>query len=225
MNDLLSFLDQGAGYQKNACNVKSNSDTIEISTPRDRQKRKNMEASNIEKKAFERLNEFLLKEDIWISVICVGGFVLNHYGVRTTHDIDVFYQTSAKLEQLIKKVGDELEINTEEELWNSVQNMNKKPPDEICTVVYEYSNLKVLIPPLDYVAGMKLESARERDIDDVASIIKLLKIETPAELQKKIEGYGFTIFDESLLLEAFGIAYVMEWLEKYYTDNEDSLFS
>ena len=61
MNDLLSFLDQGAGYQKNACNVKSNSDTIEISTPRDRQKRKNMEASNIEKKAFERLNEFLLK--------------------------------------------------------------------------------------------------------------------------------------------------------------------
>lgn len=186
-----------------------------------------METSSVEKKAFERLNELLEKEDIWISVICVGGFVLNHYGVRTTHDIDGFYQTSARIEDLIKKVGDELGINTEEELWlnNSVQNMNRKPPDKICTVVYEYSNLKVLIPPLDYVAGMKLESARERDIDDVASIIKLLKIEKPVELRKKIERYGFAVFDESLLLEAFGIAYGMEWLEKYYTDNEDSMYS
>lgn len=153
--------------------------------------------------------------------------MLNHYGVRTTHDIDGFYQTSVKLEQLIKKVGDELGINTEKELWlnNSVQNMNRKPPDEICTVVYEYSNLKVLISPLDYVAGMKLESARERDIEDVASIIKLLKIEDPVELRERIEGCDFTVYDESLLLEALGLAYGMEWLEKYYTDNEDSLFS
>ena len=35
--------------------------------------------------------------------------------------------------------------------------------------------------------------------------------------------FEFGYIDESLILETFGEAYGMEWLEKYYTDNEFEL--
>lgn len=34
------------------------------------------------------------------------------------------------------------------------------------------SRKTALMPPLEYIAGMKLQSGREKDIDDVALIIK-----------------------------------------------------
>lgn len=109
------------------------------------------------------------------------------------------------------------------ELNNSVQNMNVKPPENICKPLYEFSNLKVLAPPLDYIAGMKLVSAREQDIQDVAFILQKLKITSPDAFRKTLSEYGFSSIDESLLLESFGLAYGMEWLEKYYIDHEEEI--
>ena len=119
-------------------------------------------------------------------------------------------------------MGDVFGINTENELWlnNSVQNMNVSPPENLCEILFNASNLKVLIPPLDYIAGMKLMSARDQDVKDVSAIIQNQKIASPEVLSKSLRKYGFHSVDESLLLEAFGEAYGMDWLERYYVENE-----
>lgn len=178
-----------------------------------------------EYKVFESLNKKLSSENIYLSIICVGGFVLSHYGMRATQDIDGFYETSKKVDALIKSVGEEFDLNTNDEIWlnNSVQNMNDKPPEAICDILYEFSNLTILTPPLDYIAGMKLVSARGQDIEDVAEIIRKQKIPNPEELEEKLKDYGFDSIDESLILEAFGLAYGFEWLEKYYIANEERI--
>ena len=173
--------------------------------------------------AFRELNYRLQIENISLTVIVAGGYVLNHYGMRSTHDVDGFYHETKKVTKIIEEVGNQLGMNTEDELWlnNSVQNMNAWPPENICQPIYELSNLRVLMPPLDYIAGMKLMSAREQDILDVAGIIKREGITDPHAFLLKMEEYGFSGIDESVLLEAFGTAYGMDWLERYYIDNEE----
>lgn len=181
-----------------------------------------MDVLNREKDIFDELNRRLQEKGVDLTVICVGGFVLSHYGLRTTHDIDGFFQASHEVTDIIKEVGDAFGVNTENDLWlnNSVQNMNAPPPEELCEILYKASNLKVLIPPLNYIAGMKLMSARDQDIKDVSAIIRKQKIASPEILSKSLREYGFGTVDESLLLEAFGEAYGMDWLERYYIENE-----
>ncbi|HHW95575.1 MAG TPA: potassium transporter peripheral membrane component [Mogibacterium sp.] len=177
------------------------------------------------KEAFNELNKKLEKEGVTLTVICVGGFVLSQYGLRTTKDIDGFFKSTAEIDKAIKTVGDKLGLNTEDELWlnNSVQNLNRSPAEDICDVLYDFSNLKVLMPPLEYIAGMKLKSARGQDIKDVADIIKLLKADDPLSFIENLQTLGFFEIDISLVLEAFGTAYGMSWLEKYYIDNEKAI--
>ena len=174
---------------------------------------------------FEEFNARLRKAGLHLEVICVGGFVLSYYGMRATQDVDGFYKTNDTIEQIIREVGEHFGINNEEESWlnNSVQNLNAGPPESVCEVLYEYSNLKVMIPPLDYVAGMKLVSAREQDLKDVAAIIKRQQIEDPEILRSKLKEYGLAGIDEGLLLEAFGEAYGMQWLEDYYVAHEEEI--
>lgn len=169
---------------------------------------------------FKILNQKLKEKSLNLVLICVGGFVLNHYSIRATMDIDSFYTASKEIEDIILFMGEEYDLNPEGERWlnNSVQNLNKRPPEEICDVLYEFSNLKVMIPPLEYIACMKLQSAREQDIMDVASIIHRCDIKMPEDMESILNKYGIGDIDESVLLEAFGEAYGIEWLEKYYVD-------
>lgn len=178
-----------------------------------------------EEKIFQELNTRLAQEDMQVSIICVGGFVLSHYGMRATHDIDAFFQETDRLRAIIEEVGDKFGINKADELWlnNAVKNLNAQPPEYICDVLYQFSNLRVLVPPLDYIAGMKLCSGREQDIQDVADIIKREGLQSPAKFLEKMSSYGFLMIDESVLLEAFGRAYGMNWLGKYYLEHEEEI--
>ena len=180
-----------------------------------------------EKLLFEELNEKLQQKRLDLTLICVGGFVLDYYGIRGTMDIDAFYDESQPIHDLIYEIGKAHNLNTPEELWinNSVQNLNTKPPEEICKTIYEFSNLKVLIPPLDYVAGMKLISGRENDIEDVAQIIKHLNINDIYEFKRKLKSYEFGDADDALIIESFGIAYGMKWLTDYYIKNEQEVIN
>ena len=184
-----------------------------------------MNISENENEIFSELNNRLAENNFHLVVICAGGFVLSHYGMRATQDIDGFFKTNQRINQIIRSVGDYFGINTEDELWlnNSVQNLNAWPPDEICTLLYSFSNLKVLIPPLEYIAGMKLISAREQDVQDVGKILRKTGIDSPEVFLKIVESYGFSHIDESVLLEAFGLAYGMEWLENYYLTHEEEI--
>lgn len=42
------------------------------------------------KPVFKALNEELLTENIKLEIICVGGYVLEYYGIRGTRDVDAF---------------------------------------------------------------------------------------------------------------------------------------
>lgn len=177
--------------------------------------------------AFKLLNERLKEDGESLHVTCAGGFVLSHYGLRITKDVDGFFNANRKIEAAIKDVGDMLGINEEDELWlnNSVQNLNAVPREDLCATLYDFSNLKVIMPPLEYMAGMKLTSARGQDIKDVAAIIKMLDTEDPLKFADDLKSLGFFKIDESLILEAFGEAYGMEWLEKFFTEHEADILA
>lgn len=78
------------------------------------------------------------------------------------------------------------------------------------------------IPSLDYILGMKLESARSRDIEDAGSIILSERYEDILETAKMLEDLGFQI-DFSLLMDAFEIAYGLEWLAEYLEEHIDEI--
>ncbi len=175
---------------------------------------------------FKTLNNELKESGICLEIICVGGFVLNHYGLKQTLDVDGFYKRTREIDEIINRVGDKFGINTDDEPWlnNSVQSMNEMPAKSICDTLYEFSNLTVLMPPLEYIAGMKLQSGREKDISDVSLIIRKEESKDPIEFIETLRRkYGFENIDISLLLTAYGNAYGFEWLEKYYQKHESEL--
>ena len=173
---------------------------------------------------FKRLNEELSQIGQLLELVCAGGYVLQRHGYRTTLDVDAFYKSNEKIDEIIKKVGDEFGINKEYELWlnNSICNINPEPPDKYCVPVYQYSNLLVKEVSIKYLIGMKLFSQRLQDIKDVSIIIRRNNNEQPFELMKELNGMKFNI-DISLLLEAYEMAYGMEWLSNFYISNSEEL--
>jgi hypothetical protein len=179
---------------------------------------------NEKKVLFQALSDELATENISLTIICVGGFVLDYYGIRATQDVDAFFQTNEKIYRIIKKVGDVYHANPADELWlnNHVISMNPTPPESICQVIYQFSNLTVKIVPPEYVIGMKLKSQRLQDFKDVASLIKLLDIKSPFELMSILRSYHFNT-DISLVLEGFSEAYGMDWLENFVIEHDKEL--
>lgn len=177
------------------------------------------------KPAFEALNEQLSQSNINTTLICVGGYVLEYHGLRATQDIDAFYEETQALRQIIQQVGDQFNLNTKEELWinNSVSNLNQQPPLNICQTLYSFSNLTVLIAPIEYVLGMKMFSGREQDLQDIGEIIKYKQLTSPFDLFEQLKKLGFNTLDFSILLEGFSYAYGMEWLEKFFESNQNEI--
>lgn len=175
-------------------------------------------------KLFRDLNEELVKSGLTLDLVCVGGFVLEYHNMRSTGDIDAFYQESSDLIECIENVGRENGISDSEERWlnNSVSNLNRKPPKSVCQEILSYSNLSVTIPSLTYILGMKLESARRRDLEDAGAIIRFERFEDILETAKTLEDLGFET-DFSVLMEAFEVAYDVEWLTEYLEDHIEEI--
>ena len=173
---------------------------------------------------FKRLAEELSKIKQSLVLVCAGGYVMQRHGYRTTLDVDAFYESNALINNIIKKVGDEFNINKEDELWlnNSISNLNPEPPDEYCEIAYKFDNLTIKEVSILYLTGMKLYSQREQDLRDVASILRQDNNNRPFELLSKLKNMKFDI-DISLLLEAFEIAHGMDWLDDFYTNNSEEL--
>ena len=173
---------------------------------------------------FEMLNNELSKINQPLELICVGGYVMQMLGHRATVDVDAFFESNTAIDEIICKVGDAFRINRPDELWlnNSVWNKNPKPPTSHCELVYKYPFLTVIKVNVPYLIGMKLESGREQDLMDVATILASDKNENPLALLTKLVDMGFDI-DISVLLETYGQAYDMDWLMKFYINNEERL--
>ena len=173
---------------------------------------------------FKMLNDELNKINESLELICAGGYVMQLNGFRGTADIDAFYKSNAVIESIIRRVGDEFGINKPDESWlnNSISNMNPEPPDIYCELVHQLSNLTVKAVEMTYLIGMKLVSARGQDLIDLADIIRGYKDLQPFELLSKLAGMKFDI-DISILLDAFEGARGMDWLDKFYRENEAEL--
>ena len=44
------------------------------------------------KPVFEALNQELSQKKLSLTIICVGGYVLEYHGLRATQDVDAFYE-------------------------------------------------------------------------------------------------------------------------------------
>lgn len=165
---------------------------------------------------FEELNKELNKENLELILICAGGFTLEINGIRGTVDVDAFFDSKQKIEEIIYKVGEKYNLNMEGELWlnNSIANLNKWPPKEVIEGVYEFSNLVVDSVELEYLLGMKHESMRERDLLDIVEIIKKLNVEDPIPLYKYLKKHNFSI-EKDDLVSYFAIAKGEEWYREY----------
>lgn len=175
--------------------------------------------------AFELLNEELAKEGLNLALICVGGYILEQHGFRTTQDIDAFYNETPKVKEVIYRVGQQLGLNTSEDvgLNNSVANLNPQPPFDFCEVLCSFENLTIYTVSLDYLLGMKLTSAREQDLIDVGEIIRYRGISSPITLYKFLKKNGFKTVDFAYILEGFSLAYGMDWLRDYFERNQEEL--
>ena len=116
-------------------------------------------------------------------------------------------------------------VHPQKLLWlnNNFANMNNAPPENICEMLYQFSNLIVYVAPIRYVLGMKLESGREQDLKDIGLIIQHEDFKDPFELFDQLQQQGFSRIDFSMLLEGFSYAYGMDWLEKFYKEHEKQL--
>ena len=173
----------------------------------------------------KELGNELKKQNLRLTMTCVGGFVMEQAGIRVTHDIDAFYEDTPQIRIIVKQIGRRHGIPDGEEAWlnNSVQNLNEKPPNDICDTFLTTENMTVLTAPLDYVMGMKFRSGRGSDITDAGLIIKHENITSMDELENTLDRYGFRGLDESALLEAMGLANGWDWLESYYRKNEQRI--
>ncbi len=93
------------------------------------------------KPVFEALNQELAQANLTLTIICVGGYVLEHHGLRATQDVDAVYQENQKINEIIARVGRQFNLNTHEELWlnNNVASMNSQPPIDLCETLYTFS--------------------------------------------------------------------------------------
>ena len=79
-----------------------------------------------------------------------------------------------------------------------------------------------MMEDVTYLIGMKLQSGRERDLRDVADIIKKLNNQKPFMLISQLNELTFNP-DISDLLDAYGTAYGIEWLEDFYAEHQQEL--
>jgi len=189
-----------------------------------RQIRENLDSTIDFEPVFKLMNEELSRVGQTLLLICAGGYVMQLNGYRGTLDVDAFYESSSTVEAIIRKVGDMFGINKPDELWlnNSIANMNPRPSDEHCELVYHFSNLIVKAVSIIYLMGMKLASGREQDLIDVGDILKKNRNEKPFELLSELVGMKFDI-DISGLLDAYEKAHGMDWLDEFYVNNQDYL--
>ncbi|MBT1018682.1 hypothetical protein KJY77_06010 [Canibacter sp. lx-72] len=177
------------------------------------------------KPVFEVLNQELSQANLRLTIICVGGYVLEHHGLRATQDVDAFYEKSQKINEIIARVGKQFSLNTDEELWlnNNVANMNIQPPLNLCETLYSFKNLTVFVAKIEYVLGMKMVSTREQDLKDIGAIIKYKNFRSPFNTFDDLKKMEFDNIDFSALLEGFSCAYGMDWLEDFFKENQEKL--
>lgn len=173
---------------------------------------------------FKALNEKLREENIHLNLVCAGGYALEVLGLRATEDVDAFFRTNSKIDRLIYEVGEKYQVNNDGELWlnNSIVHLNQFPPKEAINLHYTFDHLTVYLVNEIYLIGMKAQSLREQDVQDIGKLINHFEIKDPDKLLEQLNEYNFHP-DFSVILEGFGYAYGIEFLVSYYKRKEQTI--
>lgn len=172
---------------------------------------------------FDALEAKLAEENLTLDVHCVGGFVLQHHGLKATDDIDAFYDSSERIDALIAEVGEDFHVGTAREVWlnHSVDQVMAKPDFSDEETVYQSEHLTVHIVSLEAVLLNKVQVGRVKDISDIAKIMKKLAIEDPMPLINKLMRHSEGETDPTALLEAYAEAYGDAALENLIKNNQE----
>lgn len=161
-------------------------------------------------KYFQILNERLKEKNETLTLYTVGGFALKCYGLKTTMDIDAFYDTNDTIEKIIADIGDEYGINGENEHWinQAVAYLKdkrvKNPGKEFSELINKYSNLEVYRANIDFLLVMKTIAVSDnkadklKHIDDARKIINTGKIQINNldDYRNLIKKFGYEITDD-----------------------------
>ena len=126
----------------------------------------------------EELNSELAKRDKHLDITIYGGSSLCLLTTfrESTYDIDTLSSDNELLRDCLKSIGITGDlVNTE---IDSFLNTN-----EDLKVYKEYSNLTVKLPSLEYLTALKCRACREKDLDDLIHLKKLLNIKSLKELR------------------------------------------
>lgn len=172
---------------------------------------------------FKLLDQELVDMGRSLRIIVAGGYILDRLNLRQTFDVDAFFENTPELQAALERVSEKLNVGGGETWLNtSISSMNAIPPQDAIAETLLFDNLQVdMVDPV-YVIGMKLESGRETDLEDVGLLISHLKEQDPIELLNKINNWDL-FPDASNLLEGFTRAYGMDWLTAYYSEHEGDI--
>ena len=157
---------------------------------------------------FSRLNEKLSEENLQLHLHCVGGFVLEYYGMKATEDIDAFYESTEKVEKIIQEIGEEFHVGTSNEPWLSQavgEVMSHSKTDE--TIIFVESHLTVGLSSLESILIDKIQAGRTKDV-----------LESPDPLLERFKHTDGSA-DPAVILEAFSLAYGEDALKNYLRKN------
>jgi hypothetical protein len=171
---------------------------------------------------FTRLDEKLEAENLTLRVHCIGGFVLEYYGLKATADIDAFYESSDKVEKIIREIGDEFHIGKAGEPWlnNHISNLMSQTNHPDAKTIYSTENLTVTISSLESVLEDKIIAARAKDRDDITALLKKLNKRDLESILKVLE-YDDGTTDISLIFDAYIRAFGEKDFDNYLKSHPD----
>ncbi|APT18420.1 hypothetical protein FC62_GL000984 [Amylolactobacillus amylotrophicus DSM 20534] len=173
-------------------------------------------------KLFDSLNKKLARENLELDIHCVGGFVLEYYGLKATSDIDAFYESNEKIDRLIDEVGNEYGVGTNSSPWlnNSIQNIISNNNLDQETTIYAGTNLTVNIASLETIFEDKIVSSRVKDREDIKELMIALNKHDLASIMKIYE-YSDGTTDPAVIVEAYINAFGRGSFDEQVRDNPE----
>ncbi len=137
-----------------------------------------------------------------IRVMIVGGaYMLLNVGNRaSTQDIDVFplnFTSTAnpdkKTLSILQAINAVAKRNSLKRDWFNDAAFGiigeLQPPEQQLTHWKTYGALEIYMPPAEFILAVKIFGYRDRDYNDVASLIKRLHVQTREQVQKIVDIY------------------------------------
>lgn len=161
-------------------------------------------------KYFNILNDKLKLLNKFLTLYTVGGFALKCYGLKSTMDIDAFYDADETIEKLIKDIGNEYKINPIDEQWinKAVAYLKdprvKNPGKDFSKLILKLSNLEVYCANIDYLLVMKTfavydnKDEKAKHLIDCRKILESgnVKVTTVDEFIELFKKFGYNDIDD-----------------------------